>query len=317
MSYVLTVDHTVGDAVRRIAAEQLDDAIALLSETIDEDPTEAIHAARKCCKKVRGLVRAVRPSLGDEVYHVANGSARDAAHELSDLRDATALMETFQLAVDRADVETTGDDDAAVVIRSVAQALTLRHLDAQSQSASDHPRVERARELLIGLRAACGRWELAEDGWDAIDGGVHKTYHRGRSAFETAVDAPTGENFHEWRKRVKYTWYHLRLIGETAPTVLDPLADAFHDLSDALGDAHDMHVLVDALPGLGDDIGDTRPVEQLLGGYRSVLERRSLTLGARLYAESKSAFTDRLGTYWSAHERFGPEGEIGDIDALW
>lgn len=317
MSYVLTGDHTVGDAVRRVATEQLDDAIAHLSETIDHDPTDAIHDARKCCKKVRGLVRAVRPSLGDEVYHAANGSAREAAQELSDLRDATALMDTFLLAVDRADVDATGDDDAAVAIRFVEQALTLRHREAHSQLASDHPRVERSRELLIGLRAACERWELADDGWDAIDDGVRKTYKRGRSAFEAAVEAPTGENFHEWRKRVKYTWYHLRLIGETAPTVLEPLANAFHDLSDALGDAHDMHVLVDALPGLGDDVGDTRPVEQLLGGYRSVLERRSLTLGARLYAESKSAFTDRLGAYWSAHERLGHEGDVGDIDALW
>jgi CHAD domain-containing protein len=317
MSYVLTTDDTVGDAVRRVAAEQLGDAIDDLAELVDDDPAEAIHDARKRCKKVRGLVRAVRPSLGDDAYRVANDTARDAARELSELRDATAMMETFRLAVDRSALDVTGDDDTAVAIRSVEQALSERHREAVSQLSSDHPRVERARQLLIAARAESERWTLDDDGWDAIAGGVAKTYKRGRKAFGTASEAPVGENFHEWRKRVKYTWYHLRLIGDTAPRVLDPLADAFHDLSDALGDAHDMRVLADALPSLGDDIADVRPVEQLLGGYRTVLEGRAVVLGARLYAESMSAFTDRLGAYWSACERFGPEDDVGDIDSLW
>lgn len=106
-------------------------------------------------------------------------------------------------------------------------------------------------------------------------------------------------------------------MGDVAPTVLDPLADAFHALADALGDAHDMVVLAETLPSLGDDLCDVGPVERLLGGYRSVLEERSLVLGARLFAESKSAFVERLGRYWSAHERFGPERDVGDIEALW
>ncbi len=317
MSYVLTIDDDLDDAVRRVAAELLDDAIDDLTALIDDVPTEAIHDARKRCKKLRGLVRAVRPSLGEHVYRVANDTARDAARELSDLRDATAMMETFRLAVDHSAVDATGDDDAGVAVRAVEHALTERHRDAVSLLAADHPRVERARELLLGARAESERWELDDEGWDALVGGVGTTYRRGRTAFATASDAPTGENFHEWRKRAKYTWYHLRLLGDTAPTVLDPLADAFHDLSDALGDAHDMRVMVAALPSLGDDIADLRPVEQLLGGYRTVLERRALELGARLYAEPKSAFTDRLGAYWSAFERFGPEEDVGDIDSLW
>ena len=256
MSYALTNDGSVRDAVRRVAAEQLADAIDDLTDAIDDNPTKAIHDARKRCKKVRGLLRAVRPSLGEAVYRVANDTTRDAARELSDLRDATALMETFQLAVDLSGVDATGDEDTAVALRAVDRALTERHRDAESRLGSDHPSVERAREMLIGTRAECDRWQLDDDGWDAIVDGVRKTYERGRRAFAAATGAPTGENLHDWRKPVKYTWYHLRLLGDTAPTVLDPLADAFHDLSDALGDAHDIQVLVDELPNLGADIGD-------------------------------------------------------------
>ena len=317
MSYTLVTGESITEAVRRVAGEQLDDAIDDLSDAIADDPTEAIHDARKRCKKVRGLVRAVRPALGEDVYRVANDSVRDAARELSDLRDATALMETFRIAVEASDIDLSGDDDIAVASRTVDQVLTERHRGAASELAADHPRVERSRYLLVAARAQSQRWDLDDEGWDAVAGGVAKTYKRGRRAFRITAEAPTGDNFHEWRKRVKYSWYHLRLTGGIAPTVLDPLADAFHALADALGDAHDMAGLAETLPRLGDDLCDLEPVERLLGGYRSVLEERSLVLGARLFAESKSAFVERLGCYWSAHERFGPERPVGDIDTLW
>lgn len=317
MSYTLVTGESVAEAVRRVAGEQLDDAIDDLSDAITDEPTEAIHDARKRCKKVRGLVRAVRPALGEDVYRVANDTARDAARELSDLRDATALMETFRIVLEASDLDLSGDDDTAVAARTVDHLLTERHRAAASELAADHPRVERARDLLLATRAGSQRWDLDDQGWDALADGIEKTYKRGRSAFRTSAEAPTPENFHEWRKRVKYSWYHLRLIGDVAPTVLDPLADAFHALSDALGDAHDLVVLSETLSNLDDDLCDLAPVERLLGGHRSVLEQRSLALGARLFAEPKSAFVERLGRYWSANERFGPECHVGDIETLW
>lgn len=316
MSYTLVTDESLTEAVRCVAGEQLDDAIDDLTEVIGDDPTDAIHDARKRCKKVRGLVRAVRPALGDDVYRVANDTARDAARELSDLRDATALRETFRTVVDVSGIDLADDDDTAVAARTVDHLLTDRHLDAESQLTADHPRVERARDLLIGARAESQRWDLDEDGWNGLADGIGKTYERGRRAFAAGAEAPTGGNFHEWRKRVKYSWYHLRLVEDTAPSVLGPLTHAFHDLSDALGDAHDMVVLTDTLADRGDDLCDLRPVERLLGGHRTVLERRSLGLGARLYTESRSAFVERLGGYWTAHRRYGPECDVGELEQL-
>lgn len=317
MSYTLVTGESLTEAVRRVAGEQLDDAIDDLTTAIADDPTEAIHDARKRCKKVRGLVRAVRPALGDDTYRVANDTARDAARQLSELRDATALMETFRIVVEASDIEVSGDDDTALAVRTVDDLLAERHVAAESELAVDHPQVERARDLLVGTRAESRSWDLDDEGWEALTDGIAKTYKRGRKAFLITVEAPTGDNFHGWRKRVKYSWYHLRLVSDVAPTVLDPLTDAFHRLADGLGDAHDMVVLAEKLPSLGEDRCDLRPVERLLGGYRSVLEQRSLALGARLHAESTSAFVERLGNYWSANDRFGPECDVGGIDELW
>jgi hypothetical protein len=42
----------------------------------------------------------------------------------------------------------------------------------------------------------------------------------------------------------KDLWYDSRLLGETAPSILGPLARSLHALSELLGDDHDLAVLV-------------------------------------------------------------------------
>src|SRR6056297_195459 len=143
MGYVLERDESVEDGVRRIAREQLDDAVDDLENLIDDDPADAVHDVRKRCKKVRGLVRLVRPSLGEDTYRVANDTARDAGRHLSDLRDATALMETFELVVDRSEMDRDADDEAGTAVRAVGDVLRSRHRRAVDQLDHDHPAVRR------------------------------------------------------------------------------------------------------------------------------------------------------------------------------
>ena len=86
MSYRLHSDESLEAGLRRIACEQLDLAVGGL-EDASLDRHEAIHEARKCCKRLRGLLRLARASLGDNVYGAENASVRDAARRLSDLRE--------------------------------------------------------------------------------------------------------------------------------------------------------------------------------------------------------------------------------------
>ncbi len=53
-----------------------------------------------------------------------------------------------------------------------------------------------------------------------------------------------------------------------------------------------------------------------IDGRRRDLERRSLVLAHRLYAESPKCFTRRLGEYWACHRRWGNEVEAGEIDDI-
>jgi hypothetical protein len=64
MSFRIDPDRPIRKNVRRLARHQLDRALADLAEPGALGLEETVHDVRKRCKKVRGLIRLVRPGLG-------------------------------------------------------------------------------------------------------------------------------------------------------------------------------------------------------------------------------------------------------------
>ncbi len=287
----------MADAVRRIAHEQTADALDRLSYLEGPQAVENIHDCRRRCKKVRGLVRLVKPALGDQ-YSAADRTYRDAARELSDYRDAQALLITFDQLVAR-----SPDRLPAGGLAPVRAELAERAKAATRAAADDSDPIDRARNILTKGRAGIDGWTLQHRGWDAAAGGAAKTYGRGVEALGAVQRTPTPNRFHELRKWAKYTWYHLRLLQDAAPSVLEPLSAAFGCLSDTLGDAHDLAVLKDQLLAEPKAFGGREMVESagaFLDRHRVGLEQQSAALAARLYAEEPKRFVDRLAAYWFA-----------------
>ena len=310
MGYALDHDEPVLAGIRRICGEQADEAIAALGAGFADDPHEAIHEVRKNCKKIRGAVRLVRPVVRSCRYRRVNELARDAARELGGFRDARALVATFEHLTE-AVTATAAEADFGQM--STIGALLLADQAAAERTISvNHPGVVRARVLLTELDHAIGALAAPDEEWNAIAPGLVKTYDRGRTAMSASIGHPTGESFHEWRKRAKYTRYHLGLIAASAPDLLDPLEAAFHHLTDALGDAHDLFVLEQRLDGV-DGIDDARA---LVVGARADLERRAVHLGRRLYAESALRFEQRLGQYWDSWRTEPVDAATGGLGRL-
>ncbi len=313
MGYRIDPDRDLLTEVSRIAAEQATKAQRDLT-TIDEaDFVDAVHDARKRCKKVRGLARLVRRSLGDQ-YQAVNHAFRDAARALSPYRDAHALLDTFDRLV-VADARRLPEAG----LGAARHELAARSRDSTEAVGHSLEAVEQALELLRAGVDIVDSWSLGHGGWRAIGGGLRKTYARGVVALAIASDGGTNDDFHELRKRAKYTWYHVRLLEQTAPSILRPLAGQFHDLSNSLGDAHDLAVLAEQMRSEPDAFGGDPVVDTavtFIDGRRRDLERRSLVLAHRLYAESPKCFTRRLGEYWACHRRWGSAVEAGGIDDI-
>jgi CHAD domain-containing protein len=312
MAYRFERDETISDGVRRIAREQLEAALDGLAAPSRDEVAGVVHDVRKRCKKVRGLIRLVRPAMGTQ-YRKVNATVRDAARELSSIRDAHALLATFD------DLLAAAVPPASTpALQAVREGLVARAEAATDAVAEADERVQRARALLQQALDSVGEWPVSDDIAD-VAGGLSRTYSRGRNRLADCIDDPSDGNLHEWRKRAKYTWYHVRLLRDAAPSVLGPLADRYHDLSDAIGSDHDLAVLTEMFRSAPDEFGGAdavRDARLLIDGQRADLQRRAVRLGARLYVETREAFGVRLTGYHEAWMVHGPELEVGEIAAL-
>jgi CHAD domain-containing protein len=316
MAYAFDVDETVPEAVHRITEEQVERAVSALEEAggdgTEADLEAAVHDCRKRTKKLRGLIRLVRPALG-KAYGPANESFRDAARELSGLRDAQAALATFDALV-----AASPDLLPEAGVGAVRSGLAA-DAEAAAQADDGRPRAGGATDLLQAGRRHVARADLDADGWAAVGPGAERTYRAGRRALADARRHTEPTTMHEWRKRTKDAWYQVRLLHDPAPSVLEPLVDRFHDLSDALGDVHDLVVITDRLQASPARFGGkahVRAVCEVADTRRAELERRAMSLGARLYAEKPRRYADRLGAYWHVWHETGdeePAGGLADI----
>jgi CHAD domain-containing protein len=298
-AYRLLGEETVADGIRRVAAAQLADAVERLRDP-DRDRGEAVHEARKDLKKARAVLRLVRDRLGDDLYKAENRRLRDAGRELSDLRDAEVKLETLAALGERfgAAAPAAAIDDLAAELRR-----ELDELAGAGDDRGDAEAGERATAAIEASRAAVADWPLDGKGWKLVKGGLERSYERGREAFRDTVASPTPANVHEWRKRVKDLWYHLRLIRDAWPDVVGELADAAHELADYLGDHHDLEVLagdVGAREGIAAGDGERAILLELIERRQDELLEAAVPVGERLYAEPPKEFKRRVRAYWRA-----------------
>ena len=119
------------------------------------------------------------------------------------------------------------------------------HADRASHAADRRPRAESAADLFRAGRRHVSTPNSTPRGGRRSDpassGPTGSAAARWQGSAHDRGFEPTG--VHEWRKRTKDAGYHVRLLRDAAPSILEPLEDRFHDLSDALGDAHDLVVI--------------------------------------------------------------------------
>ncbi len=304
MSFRFAPDETVEAGIERMTKELVDKALDAVD---DADP----HTVRKQCKKLRAVVRMVRPAVGDD-YRAANEAFRDAGRLLAGTRDAEALVEVLD------DLVSAVPDAMVVDVSPVSAALVAAHDGATDRLRADPEPLRRAGALIEQGWDVVRAWELDDD-FSVLAGGITKTYGRAVEGFRTCLDEATTDALHEWRKRAKYHRYHLEMLENVAPELVEPWADRLHDLSDLLGDDHDLAVLASTIAADPDRYGGGEVVDTvriLIDGRRPDLQARAIGLGARLTAEEPEVVVQRLRLWWHAWRTHGPATELTELADL-
>jgi CHAD domain-containing protein len=272
MPYSFNPHEPLAAAIARIMDEQIVRARANLTDP--ELPVEErVHDARKRFKETRALIRLVRKPLGAQ-FAIENAWFRDAGRDLAASRDAAAVIE----AVDKLELP-----------RGVATRIRNQLRAAQQEHPPLEPIIANVLEQLGVAQARVALWPVMEDSFTTIADGLQRTYRLGRRAMR---NASTPDELHEWRKRVKEHWYHAQLLREIWPAMMKPYANVMQDLSRALGDHHDLHVLRELV---------TAPsVIKAIDARQRLLEAEARSIGARVYVEPARAWLARMRNLWKA-----------------
>lgn len=295
MSYRLKRgDKTVVGGVRRIALSQIDAAIGEIDDQ-DLDVHETVHQVRKRCKKLRGLIRLVRPAFTD--YKAENARFRAAASSLSALRDTQAMIESYNAAME------AYEDDDEVQRRDFA--LIRRRLTERKKRAVEEGEIEdkllAVRAIMLDARDRPRGWTLDADEFDAIGGGVKKTCKRARKALDRARAEPTPVHLHELRKRVKYHRYHADLLRGIWPGVMSAHRQAADRIGDRLGTHHNFAVLRDLLRDGDEPLAGLDRIDAfdlLIARRQARLAAEAMGLAVRLFAPKPKALVKAWKTYW-------------------
>ncbi|RFC65338.1 CHAD domain-containing protein [Fulvimarina endophytica] len=276
MSYVLSPEKSLDAEVRRVALEQIEKACKALEEIAD-DPHEAIHDARKVFKKLRGLIRLVKPELKD-FYKAQNALFRDTARDLSGTRDKAALVEAMEKLEARFETEPGASD----VLTPVWTRLIAERDEAIEAGAGDLPhQIETAFSALAAAKAnieTCrfderARYRPKRDA-RILASGLATTYGRAFEALKTASASRSAHDLHELRKRVKYHWMHLRLAKPLWPAEFAARIALAKEISDDLGDDHDLAVLTETIAREPEAFGTPEALVEV----SALIERRQAEL---------------------------------------
>ncbi len=295
MAYQLDDGEGLRPGLRRCAREQLDRAIEELTDGIRVDPVKAVHEARKSLKLERSLLRLGRGTFRGEERRHENARFREAARSLGASRDADVMIQALDELAERYAGQVPKRTFSAVRKRLERERAATRL--ALTETRSTEAVVDQLRSARLGI----DDWGLERGGWSGVKNGLLRGYRQGRNAGKRARSEPTVENLHDWRKRAKDLWYHVRLLEPIAPHAMRGFARDAHHLSNLLGDDHDLAVLRGSLTGKAGQVPvDTDALGGAIDHRREELQSDAFFLADRLYAESPKAFLRRMHRYWRA-----------------
>ncbi|MEZ5540828.1 MAG: CHAD domain-containing protein [Pseudomonadota bacterium] len=239
-----------------------------------------IHEIRKTCKKLRAVLRLIRPALDLDRFRTLDRLIRDFARQLAGLRDTRVMRDTLDLL----------GRHFAPVLHEQALAPVVAALEQGSAKSAGAAAVTADAAVLqthlTEIVAAAGQLDFRPIGADTLLAGLEQSYRRGRRALAQMEAAPDTENSHSLRRQAKYQYYQLRMLAGWNAQLLHALVENFHRLEDTLGKDHDLALLGEALgsrPQLCPDAVRRELLQALVESRRIALMTQALRLARGLY----------------------------------
>ncbi|MDB5615187.1 MAG: hypothetical protein JWQ22_2840, partial [Devosia sp.] len=240
------------------------------------------------CKKLRGLLRMVKPHFKN--FADENAAARDAADLLGGVRDARVMVETLDALV----ADKLGHAAAAQAI--AARQVLVARVEQLAQDSDQAATLKQFASMFSKIASRIEHWEFTGRGFEVIGAGLEQTFRQFCKTAAEAQEHETAEALHEWRKQAKYHGHHVALLSGAAPDLLQQRGKLVDRLGDELGDHHNLAVLQDKLELSGLD--NIEAILVAIAAKQHELAQSAFVLGRQLAAEKPAALQQRFAGYW-------------------
>jgi CHAD domain-containing protein len=276
--------------------------VDLLIDSITEVPSDQswnaeqdIHEIRTTIKRLRALLRLIRPVIDPELFNRENARLRSAAGLLSLARDTAVACETLKtLAV------SNRSDQAAV--SSVLSSLQSRR---GLPNASDKAMAE-VRRCLEQTRRNFHRLKLVGSEREILESGLGAVYRQGRERMKVAIKRGQDNGFHRWRIRAKNLYYELEFLECVWPKEFRRLLSLLSKLQDQIGVDHDVAVLRSWLKRKPESFGEKEMVQRVvtcLDNRTRQLRQSAVPRGRKIWREKPRRFAREVARYWNKRRR--------------
>lgn len=295
MSYQLENNETVSFGLKRIVLELIDRSVFNLSKgngSFNED----IHDTRKNFKKIRTVLRMVRLNIGEESFQLENSFYSDAGRKLSDLRDSTVLINTFDKLLKNSELEMSNYDFS--IFRSF---LVEKHKTISAAKSKKSAVINSLSTDLLLARSRVFDYPLSGDNFKIIKKNLQRIFEQGQTIMYAVFSEAIKENVHEWRKRVKDLWYSMRILSNLWPEIMNPLVAMLQKLSDSLGDANDLFLLKERIISNESKFKDDQHTRELINFIdKRIIDmlRDARFVGRKIYSENSKYFVGRMQNYF-------------------
>lgn len=283
MAYVIRRREPVDDEVRRILAEQNHKALALL-EYWQQNPREHVHGARQAFKRLRALLRLIRPAAR-YVFTVENRFYRDIARSLACVRDSDAVVEALTFIETNISSD-TGSLDSLPLLRTGLEQRAARELADPVLDVAR--RVQSACDALHDAAGRLRRVPLPGLGRKVVRSSARKGLRRCEKSFGQVLLTSADVDFHHWRQDVKCSYHHTRLLQELMPEWARQYGPPLGRLAELLGHNQDLAVLDSVLQRQPDELGldlELQRIRNVIAACQRDLQDEARGLGKRIFLQ--------------------------------
>jgi CHAD domain-containing protein len=285
MPYRFKFDESLKAGFRRIAGEQLDIVTRQLSA--EPVPVTAIHESRKALKRLRALIRCCAHALGTKAARKHQVAIRDIARRMSSRRDSDVAGSTL------AQLENDFGAEAMPTLAPLKAYISRQAQDAVLLDATERDEI---LLLLRGEMECLVRAPFKGRGYANAIAGIERHYRKGQKDLKAARSRPSDDAMHELRKSVQTHWRHMALLSRAWPDEFAARVTAARELSQMLGDDHDIAMLKTLASVL--EKSERAPILKLCEQRQTEIRETVTHAARRLYAEPALSFGRRMTALW-------------------